>query len=219
VTATRRWTLLAEAVAVFALILGYIWYFHEIWRWAWLIPLAFMIVSNVLNRESPRRLGLDTSELPIAMRRLGPLVLIVALAWVIAGLALQTIRRVPIEFAIGGFVLYCGWGLMQQYALNGFLLNRLCPGLGRRWAPVLAAIAFAAVHTPNVFLMAVTLIGGYLAALAYLRYRNLIVLGLAHGLLGFVIYMVVPDSVSLHLYVGPACFAYMRVHGFTAWLL
>jgi hypothetical protein len=51
--------------------------------------------------------------------------------------------------------------------------------------------------------MAVTLLGGYASTQLYRRYRNLYFLGLAHGVLGFVLYLVVPDSISHHLNVGP----------------
>jgi membrane protease YdiL (CAAX protease family) len=75
---------------------------------------------------------------------------------------------------------------------------------------------FSAVHLPNPFLVATALVAGYLSAWAYLRYRNLFVLGLAHGLLGFLLYLAVPDSISHHLYVGPKCIAYCRAQAQTA---
>jgi hypothetical protein len=55
--------------------------------------------------------------------------------------------------------------------------------------------------------MLVTLAGGYTCARVYLQHRNLYFLGLAHGVVGFLIYLVVPDSVSHHLYVGPKWFS------------
>lgn len=212
----RRLALL-EVLSIFALILLYIWFIHSAWRWAWVAILALVIGSNAVHGERPRNIGLDTAQLLPAIRRLGPIVILIAFGWLAAGLALHSIRQLPIRYAIGGFVLYCGWGLLQQYLLNGFLVNRLRDAVGRRWAPALAAVAFAAVHAPNVFLAIVTLIGGYAAGLAYLRYRNLIILGLAHGLLGFMIYLTVPDSISMHLYVGPGCVEYMRRTGFKLW--
>ena len=51
--------------------------------------------------------------------------------------------------------------------------------------------------------MGVTFVGGYLSAWVYLRYRSLYILGLAHGLLGFVLFLTVPDSISGHFLVGP----------------
>jgi hypothetical protein len=54
------------------------------------------------------------------------------------------------------------------------------------------------------------IVAGYVAALAYLRYRNLFVLGVAHALLGTLLWLVVPDSVSHHLVVGPGMSAHDR---------
>jgi membrane protease YdiL (CAAX protease family) len=50
--------------------------------------------------------------------------------------------------------------------------------------------------------MAVTLAGGLICTHIYQRRRNLYALGLAHGALGFLLYLVVPDSISHHLRVG-----------------
>lgn len=54
--------------------------------------------------------------------------------------------------------------------------------------------------------MAVTLLLGYCCAIVYRRYKNLYFLGLAHGTVGFLLYLVVPDSISHHLNVGPGWF-------------
>ena len=54
--------------------------------------------------------------------------------------------------------------------------------------------------------MPITLAGGHFCARVYLKHRNLYVLGLAHGVVGFLLYLAVPDSVSRHLYVGPKWF-------------
>jgi membrane protease YdiL (CAAX protease family) len=106
--------------------------------------------------------------------------------------------------------LYCAWGLFQQYLLNGYFVNRFDDFLaGRKHAlvPVLAAVFFSLAHLPNWLLMLVTLAGGYVCARIYLKYRNLYFLGVAHGVVGFLIYLVVPDTISHHLYVGPKWFS------------
>jgi hypothetical protein len=51
--------------------------------------------------------------------------------------------------------------------------------------------------------MGVTLVGGTVAAWAYQRHRNLFFLAFAHALIGTMLWLVVPDSVSHHLRVGP----------------
>ena len=102
--------------------------------------------------------------------------------------------------------MYCCWGLFQQYAVNGFFVNRFMEFAPAR-APLLAALLFSTAHAPNWFLMLVTFVGGYVSATVYLDSRNLYFLGLAHGLFGFLLYLVVPDTICHHLYVGPKWFS------------
>ena len=66
---------------------------------------------------------------------------------------------------------------------------------------------FSLAHLPNWFLMIVSLAGGYVCAAIYRKYRNLYFLGVAHGVIGCMIYLVAPDTLSHHLYVGPKWFS------------
>jgi hypothetical protein len=178
--------------------------------------LALVVASSVRRGETPSSLGFSWKTFRPAVRALWPPVAACSGAIAIAGIATHSIRDVSLKFAAGGLFLYCFWGLFQQYLLNGFVVNRLAGAALRRSAPLLAAIIFSLVHLPNLFLVAIALIAGYLSAWAYLRYRNLFVLGLAHGLLGFLLYLAVPDSISHHLYVGPKCISYCRAQVQTA---
>jgi hypothetical protein len=56
--------------------------------------------------------------------------------------------------------------------------------------------------------MLITPAAAYEAIRVYHRYKNLYFLGLAHATIGFLLFLVVPDSVSHHLRVGPGWFAY-----------
>jgi membrane protease YdiL (CAAX protease family) len=122
------------------------------------------------------------------------------------GILFQTMRGIDFNQGWLGFCSYCLWGLFQQYVLNSYFVNRLSPVTNH--AALAAAALFSSAHAPNWFLMPVTLLGGYCCAKVYLRYRNLYFLGLAHGAVGFLLYLVVPDSVSHHLCVGPSWFAH-----------
>jgi hypothetical protein len=122
------------------------------------------------------------------------------------GIACHTIRAVTLQSAFLSLTLYCFWGLFQQYLLNGYFLNRFVK-ISPAFAPPMAAIAFSGIHTPNWFLIVVTLFAGFACAKIYLKFRNLYVLGLAHGVIGFLLYLCVPDTISHHLYVGPKWFA------------
>jgi membrane protease YdiL (CAAX protease family) len=137
----------------------------------------------------------------------------IAIVMLAAGAGWHTFRNISLRTAIVGFLLYCIWGLFQQYLLNGFLLNRLLEigsGIRRGWLLLISAAVFSMAHAPNWFLMGITLPAGFVCGLIYLKYRNLLVLGLAHAIIGCLLYLVIPDSVSHGLYVGPNCWVFCR---------
>jgi len=201
-----RYVALLEATGVFAMILLYIWR----WRWAyplcWVIILGLVLVSHAVRRETPVELGFRLTNLKSALAAMAPAVLVLSAALLGIGAICSTIRPVTPQAGFSSLALYCFWGLFQQYLLNGYFVNRfvkIFPAI----APLLAALAFSCIHTPNWFLMAATLLGGFVCAKVYLNFRNLYALGLAHGVIGFLLYLCVPDTISHHVYVGPKWFS------------
>jgi hypothetical protein len=197
---------LAEALSVFALIMLYIWRLRWSYPLSWTIILALMLASHALRRETPAKLGFGVRNFEGSLVRFTPVVLLLALILLAAGSIARTIRHITPESGFASLLLYFGWGLFQQYALNGYFTNRFMEFTPAR-APLLAALLFSAAHAPNWFLMLVTFVGGYVSARVYLDSRNLYFLGLAHGMFGFLLYLVVPDTISHHLYVGPKWFS------------
>jgi membrane protease YdiL (CAAX protease family) len=196
---------LAEAFGVFGFVMLFIWkllLFHP--ALAILVP-AFTVATHAARRESVRWLGFAWKDFRTALSLLvwagAPAGLFLA-----AGSLAGTVRRMtPGEMALG-FSAYVVWGVFQQYLLNGFLANRLAEFAGgprSRLVPLVAAALFSLVHLPNWFLMAVTFAGGYLSVRVYQRYRSLYVLGIAHALIAFALFLAVPDSVSGHFLIGP----------------
>jgi hypothetical protein len=196
---------LFEVVSAFAMILLYIWRLRFPYPWSWTIILALILASHAFRMETAARLGFSRKNLESCLIAFTPPVLLLALALLGLGFICRTIRHITPQSGFSSLMLYFVWGLFQQYVLNGYFVNRLMDVSPAR-APLLAALLFSAAHAPNWFLMLVTLAGGYISATVYLSYRNLYVLGLAHGALGFLIYLVVPDTISHHLYVGPKWF-------------
>ena len=197
-----RWAAVESGV-LFGFVLLFIWVLRPHFPHFWIPLLLFVVVSFALRGQTPSRLGLRFAGFLESAIRYGP--------WAaMSGLLLASAvwfdgwRRISPSWAAGSLGLYCAWGLFQQTILNGYFLNRFL--LFSRRPYLLAAILFSVVHAPNWFLMLVTLPAGYCAAVAYVRERNLYFLGLAHGVLGFLIYMAVPDSITRHLYVGPRWF-------------
>jgi len=150
--------------------------------------------------------GFGLHNLRDCLHELAPLLLLIALLLLTAGVLLRTIRQTGFDGALAAAAAYLPWGLAQQYALNGYFLNRFDAAVTARAASLLAAVLFSLAHAPNPFLMAITLPLGWCATLLYRRSRNLYLLGLAHAAIGLLLFLVVPDSVSHHLRVGPGWF-------------
>jgi hypothetical protein len=201
-----KYIALLEPLGVFAMIVAYIWRWRYRHPLSWIIILGFVLASHALRRETPASLGFRAANLKSALAAVAPAVLTIALALLAIGAICHTIRPVTLGSAFLSLALYCFWGLFQQYLLNGYFLNRFVK-ISPAFAPLMAAIAFSAIHTPNWFLIIVTFFAGYVCAKIYLKFRNLYVLGLAHGVIGFLLYLCVPDTISHHLYVGPKWFS------------
>src|SRR5262249_7479041 len=192
-----------EPLTVFSLIMAYIWQFRHSHRGLWVAILAGIILSHVARHEGAEALGFHRRNLLKCLREFAPALALFGLAMVAAGMLFQTTRPVKIGDICVAWAGYLPWGIFQQYMLNGYFLKRLTVAMPGRPAAVASAMLFSGVHLPNWFLMAVTLVTGYLCARIYLRYRNLYFLGIAHATVGILLLLVVPDSVSHHLVVGP----------------
>jgi hypothetical protein len=195
-----------EPAVVFGLIMAYIWDLRSSHSHTWLAILGLMALSHSLRHERAETLGFAVRNLRECWLEFAPALALLTLFVLGFGLLLGTIRPMDFSDEFGAWAIYLPWGLLQQYVLNGYFLNRFNSLLSRRGAPMMASALFAGAHTPNWFLMAVTLVAGYCSARIYQRYRNLYFLGIAHATVGFLLFLVVPDSISHHLRVGPGWF-------------
>jgi hypothetical protein len=203
--AFRRFAIL-EPILVFAMIMQYIWWLRFRHPGMWLLILGLMLLSHLVHRERARTLGFEAVRLRECRDEFTPALAFVALLMVAGGMLLQTTRPIGFDRAMLSWLAYLPWGLFQQYILNGYFLNRFDAVFSRRAAPMAAAALFSGAHLPNGFLMAVTLMTGYCCTRIYQKYNNLYFLGLAHATVGFLLFLVVPDSISHHLTVGPGWF-------------
>lgn len=100
-------------------------------------------------------------------------------------------------------VLYPVWGFFQQAGvfLVLLLLRRWLPPEWLPWAPVITALAFAALHQPNYHLMFTV---GFMVSLFIVHmdlHHNLAALALAHGVLATLWRLFPPPAVSTSLSV------------------
>lgn len=200
-----RWLPAAEAAGMYLLLMAYIWWGQERARALVLIPVAAVLASHLYRGETPAMLGFRRANFGRCMREIGPALLALTLALVALGATFGTVRAAAPQRVLEVLTGYYLWGLFQQYVLNGYFVSRFAMTVrSPHTAAVLGALCFAGAHTPNWFLMAVTLVAGYLSARVYLAYRNLLFLGIAHALLGTFIVFGVPRSITHGLVTGPA---------------
>jgi len=204
--AATRSVAILEPASVFALIMMYIWDLRYSHHGMWAAILALVVLSHLAHRERARSLGFGAQGLLDCWREFAPLLAFCTLLMMGGGILLQTTRPIAFHQAILAWMAYLPWGVFQQYLLNGYFLNRFSAAFSRRTAPLVAAGLFSGAHVPNWFLMVVALLAGYCCARIYRRYQNLWFLGSAHGTIGFLLFLVVPDSVTHHLTVGPGWF-------------
>jgi hypothetical protein len=200
------WKALCEALGVFVLIMLYIWWVRLYYPWVAVAVLGLVIGTHFTHGESARWLGFGWKTLRAAFPAVMPWVAVSSLVLLASGFVFGTVRKTTIKQALLSMLAYAVWGLFQQYLLNGYFVNRFAEFQGKprgQWVPFTAAALFSLAHAPNWFLMPVTFAGGYICARIYLRYRSLYVLALAHGIVGFFLFLVVPDSISAHFLVGP----------------
>ncbi|HYV90757.1 MAG TPA: CPBP family glutamic-type intramembrane protease [Chitinophagales bacterium] len=96
-------------------------------------------------------------------------------------------------------ILYPLWGFIQQFLVVGLVAGNLKDMHSRKVSLLLivlsTSVLFSLVHYPSILLMIATFLLAIFYTLIYLRYRNLISLGLFHGWLGcfFMIYVLNRD--------------------------
>lgn len=201
---------MAEFCIGYALILAAIWTLSPWQRWFYWIAISWIVVTTWMRHPTWRALGLGLAGL---VRSLW----VVAVALILAGLAVYTANRLhslhrlhgptPLLSHVWGYLI---WAVMQQFLLQIYFLVRLMRLLPGKVAPVVAAAGlFSAAHLPNPVLTPVTLVWGIAACVLFLRYRNIYALGIAHGILGLCVAVIVPDSIQHHMRVG---IGYYRYH-------
>lgn len=100
---------------------------------------------------------------------------------------------------------YPVWAFAQEYALLGFIANRLEDALSnhRHMVPWINGLLFALVHTPNPALMSVTFVSGVLFTHLFFWRRHLVSLAFVHALFGIALNLAFSDINGV-MSVGPA---------------
>jgi hypothetical protein len=201
---------LVELAVGYALIQATIWTANPWQRLFYWVALAWIVGTTWTQRDRWKAMGLGLTGL---VRSLW----VVAIAAIFAVLAVfladrtHTLHRLhgprSLLSHVWGYLL---WAVMQQFLLQIYFLLRLLRLLPGKSMPVIAAAAlFSLAHLPNPVLTPITLVWGIAACVLFLRYRNIYALGIAHGILGLCVAVIVPESIQHHMRVG---IGYYRYH-------
>jgi|HubBroStandDraft_2_1064218.scaffolds.fasta_scaffold139508_2 hypothetical protein len=201
---------LVEFGVGYALVMAAIWTLNPWQRLFYWSAVAWIVAATWVHRPTWRSLGLGVAGVARSLW-------IVAAAGILAGLALYTANWMhtlhplhgptPLISHVWGYLV---WAVMQQFLLQIYFLLRLRRLLPGNVLPVLAAAGlFSIAHIPNPVLTPITLVWGVAACVLFLRYRNIYALGIAHGILGLCVAVIVPDSIQHHMRVG---IGYYRYH-------
>ncbi len=207
----REWLTLAEAAIGFALIMGTIWTAKSLQRRLFWISAAWFLGWALVAAWKALRRGFQLPSARISFLVISAAVFVAGGFIALAG-ALGTLHGL---FGTKNPLLHAGsyllWAVVQQFIQQTFFLTRFeqLTQSGLR-ASLIAAGLFGVAHLPNPVLTPVTLVGGWLMSELYLRYRTVLPLGIAHGLVGIALAVSVPDSLQHHMRVGLSYLLYPR---------
>ena len=206
----RKTSALLE-VAVFAILLeSYMWIWQGSFPGAlWTVigaGIIFVAASNAIHSDGRRALGVRVDNLLESLFEVGTATVIVFIVLAGTGSLLGTLRPVD-EWEASRVPWIFFWALVQQYALQDFVLPRMTEVFP---APVPAALAsagvFALLHLPNPPLALGTGIIGFIWCRLFQRHPNLFTVSLSHTILAVVLAHSFPRAWLHGMKVGPGYF-------------
>src|SRR5580693_5933334 len=201
-----------EALAFSAIVAMFIWRWQAADPYSWIVFPVWLAASFLLHRDTPKTLGWRADNLwPATRQGLWMFAAFIAVI-VIAGVSLGALHRTPQHLLDRHrFLGYFAFCLLQQVAVNSYLMNRLLYAVHR---PVIAAfvssLIFAALHWPNPVLIPVTLIGGFGMCMLFARQRNILPLTLGQAILGGLVWWAFPIAWHHSMRVGPGYYSFAQ---------
>jgi membrane protease YdiL (CAAX protease family) len=208
---TRYFTFV-EGVAFAGFIAWYIWRLEFTRPNSWMVFPVWLVVSFAAHRDTPKTLGWRADNLWPATRRAAIVFSVFILALCAAGLCLGALDRLPAHLIEGHrFFGYFSFCLLQQIALNSYLMNRFLSAIERPWiAALFSTMIFGSLHWPNPVLVPLTLLGGLAMCCLFARERNIIPLTLGQAVLGALTWWAFPIAWHHSMRVGPGYYTFIQ---------
>lgn len=171
-----------------------------------LFAFGLMFWSHRLRGESLRDIGFRLDNFGKAVRLLIPPMVLASLLLIGIGYwngSIDFFRWRGGSAILGMPLLGILWGLVQQYAIQGFINRRSQIAWGPGFVSIFTvAVLFGAFHLPNPALMFATFVGGLVWATVYQRAPNLLALAISHGLMTWILISTLPSNLLHGLRVG-----------------
>ena len=200
--AKSRRTALLESAIGFGLIMATVWTAKlEQRSFFWISATWFLCFALAALWRGWREITLPSLKFSVVLIAGG---LLVAAAIIVIAARVGTLHALfGIKNPLRHAGMYILWAVIQQWIQQNFFLSRFEQLTSRGvLATFTAAALFAVAHLPNPVLVPVTFLGGWVLSEIYRRYRYVLPLGIAHGLVGIAIALSVPDSIQHHMRVG-----------------
>lgn len=155
--------------------------------------LSYFLYRTRKQKELYTYWGLSFSTAKPLMKIIAILGLVVATGIVTYGLFIKPIHwNIHILFVL---LVYPIWGLIQQFLMMSLFAGNLkdWPNskLNLIWITIFTSILFSIVHYPSPQLMVATFLMALVYTPLFLKYRNILPLGLFHGVIGGLFYFVI----------------------------
>jgi len=153
-----------------------------------------------MHRDSLERIGLASANFKPAFA----LATKICIPFLVPAYAIVAYRGFRGEWNLWfSFLGYPIWAFVQEYALLGFVANRLEEAISSRaWIPWLNGLLFASAHLPNPVLTIATFISGTLFTALFFKRRHLVPAAVFHALFGVAICMAFNNFPGI-MSVGP----------------
>jgi len=184
------------------------------------LGLFFLLLISFARKDSLKELGIRFDNIYESGRECAIISLI--LIGLIAFVAISYLDQLHLgRFTsyLTGSLKYISWGITQQFLLQSVILIRLYHIFEQKSIALFsAAMLFSIAHSPNTELMFLSFFFGLIVCILFLRNRNIIALGIMHGVLSMLFCSLLVPGLIKDYKVGPGrgnkeFVAYLSYHG------